>query len=620
MVSDKGDSSSSQERESEKRWYPVTEFQFQYLRSHPDQPALDDLFTVEVTLVRTKKEFDVPSDGQEGTTYVISELTGADGKETSDGKESISISNRALNRINQNIVSHFNQQGFIGVYARPHPEDVNNLGEDLRPDDRKTLRILVHTSEIAEIRTVSRGDRFDGSEEKNLPEHEWIAEQSPLDAGSGDAPGDLLKKPLLDRYVYYLSRHQGRNVDVAVGDAGQGRAKLDYVVAESKPWTTFAQVSNTGTENTDEIQERLGFIHRQVTGYDDVFRLDYTTANFGQDMNNVQVSYERPVVRGSRTRVKANTLYNEFTASDVGVIGGTFEGDTWGAGLQLIRNIYQHKRWFLDLKGGVRWRNISNDNQITGISTEDHFVKPHLGLELERSSRTANTSGNLSVSHNLADLAGTTEEEIEPLGRARAENRYTVLNGRFSHSFFLEPVLYGADWKDPSTPETSTQAHELRVSARGQYGFSDRLIPQESFIAGGMFSVRGYPESATSGDAGVISSMEYRLHLPRLLPVETEPPRVFGSPFRFAPENVFGTPDWDFVLSGFFDYGRTVLNDRTPGQEFNETLLSYGVGAELVMLRYLRFQSYYGVAASDLNNGEADSGDDEFHFLIQLSY
>jgi hemolysin activation/secretion protein len=135
-----------------------------------------------------------------------------------------------------------------------------------------------------------------------------------------------------------------------------------------------------------------------------------------------------------------------------------------------------------------------------------------------------------------------------------------------------------------------------------------------------MFSVRGYPESAASGDAGAMGSLEYRLHLPRLLPVESEPPKVFGSPFRFSPENVFGTPDWDFVLSAFLDAGRTVLNDKTPGVEFDETLLSYGVGAELVMLSNLRFQSYYGIAASDLDNGVAESGDDEFHFLFQVSY
>ena len=602
--------------------YRVSDFEFQYLRKHPDQPALDALGSVEVTLDQTNKGFGAPGETPGSPqTFSLSELKERGRQEGYQGTEKgILITSGALNQINQAIVEYFNEQGLIGVYARPHPQDINKLGEDLRPENRTLLRILIHTSEIADVRTVARGERFDGENNENLPAHDWIREQSPLVTGSQDQRGDLLKKPILDRYVHYLSRYRGRNVDVAVGDAGKGRAQLDYVVVEPKPWRAFAQVTNTGTENTDEIQERVGFIHRQLLGYDDTFRFDYTTADFGDDMNSLQVSYDRPVKRGSRTRLKVSGVFNEFTASDVGIAGGTFEGDTFGASTGFQRNIYQHKRWFLDLTGGVTWRRISTENNVTGVSTSDHFVKPNLGLKLERFSRAANTTGSLTLSHNMADLAGTTEADIAPLGRARAEDRFTVLNGRFSHSFFLEPLIYGESWTDPSTPGTSTRAHEIRVSGRGQYGFSDRLIPQESFIAGGMFSVRGYPESAASGDAGAMGSLEYRLHLPRLLPVESEPPKVFGSPFRFSPENVFGTPDWDFVLSAFLDAGRTVLNDKTPGVEFDETLLSYGVGAELVMLSNLRFQSYYGIAASDLDNGVAESGDDEFHFLFQVSY
>jgi len=596
--------------------YEVRTFQFEYLRDHPDQPSTDALWDVRVRLRKTDQGFDAPStDGETGDVRTLRELVRKPGT-----SEVITLTRDALNRINKAIVRHFNDRGFIGVYARPHPEDINNLGKDLRPDDQSDLRILLHTSEIAEVRTQSRGERFEGQNQTNRSEHEWIRTNSPLDAGTEQTPGDLLNKPVMDRYVYQLSRHSGRRVDVAVGDAGQGRAQLDYVVAENKPWSAFVQASDTGTENTDEVQERAGFIHHQLTGHDDTLRLDYTTADFGDDMNTIQLSYERPFEQGGRTRFRISGLFNEFTASDVGVLGGTFEGDTWGADLGLQHNVFQDRRWFLDVTGGIKWRQISSDNSLTGVSTEDDFIKPNLGLRLERFSRIANTTGSLTVSHNLADLANTTEEDIEPLGRARTEARYTVVSGRASHSFFLEPLIYGSSWTDPSTPDTSTRAHELRLTARGQYAFDTRLIPQESFIAGGMFTVRGYPESAASGDSGLIGSLEYRLHLPRLLPVDAEPPRFFGSPFRFSPENVFGTPDWDLVLSGFLDAGRTVQHDQAAGAEFNETLFSYGVGMELLMLRNVRVQSYYGVVGSSLDSGVSETGDDEVHVLVQLSY
>ena len=42
-----------------------------------------------------------------------------------------------------------------------------------------------------------------------------------------------------------------------------GGVVLDYLVSEAKPWTVYAQASNTGTKETESWRERFGFIHNQ---------------------------------------------------------------------------------------------------------------------------------------------------------------------------------------------------------------------------------------------------------------------------------------------------------------------------------------------------------------------
>ena len=56
--------------------------------------------------------------------------------------------------------------------------------------------------------------------------------------------------------------------------------ELQYLINESRPWRVFGQVSNTGTEQTDEWREHFGFVHHQFTGNDDVLSIDYMTAGF----------------------------------------------------------------------------------------------------------------------------------------------------------------------------------------------------------------------------------------------------------------------------------------------------------------------------------------------------
>ena len=96
-----------------------------------------------------------------------------------------------------------------------------------------------------------------------------------------------------------------------------GTTRLAYHVAEQKPWLVYAQVGNYGTEGTTEWRERFGFSHNQLTGNDDVLRLDYVTGNF-DEVHAGFGSYEVPIWRLDRLRLRGYGSYSEYDASEVG--------------------------------------------------------------------------------------------------------------------------------------------------------------------------------------------------------------------------------------------------------------------------------------------------------------
>jgi hypothetical protein len=164
-------------------------------------------------------------------------------------------------------------------------------------------------------------------------------------------------------------------------------------------------------------------------------------------------------------------------------------------------------------------------------------------------------------------------------------------------SHFLEPLLYPKAWRDPSTPRTSTLSHELSLGLRGQYAFDYRLIPQVSQIVGGQYSVRGFEQAVAVGDSVFIGSLEYRFHIPRMLPIRRKPLDlpVIGD-FRVTPQQPYGRPDWDLVFRAFIDVGKSVRNDRLAGNstELNQDLVGVGVGLEFIFKGRLRARVDWG--------------------------
>lgn len=625
--------------------FRVGSLELRYATPHPDQPPLDGLVPIEVELRATEQGFAAPRDDEPSQKVVV----GGDG-------EPVELEASGLARVLAAVVGRLNAMGLYGVDVRPAADDIDPETErDLRPAGRTALAIDVHTGRIAKIRTIAVGDRIKSDWKIDNTLHEKIRLDSPLQPAGEDLPGttDLLDRRRLEDYLHRLNRYGGRMVEasLAPGEA-PGDVVLDYRVLEAKPWFVYGQATNTGTNRTNPWQSRLGFTHNQLSNRDDTLSIEWLNAG-GADVNGLSARYDAPFFgprrpewmdrrKGDpgwlawfpreklpwwgvdRLRWGLDFAWNHSSAGRDSTFNGLdndpVRSSQLDGGARLAYEIFQHRDFFVDLTGGIGVSDLRIENGISGNIGEAILVQPRAGLHAERINQLATLTFDTSVQGQANEIRSG---DLDSLGRAHTDDRYALIDFNLGYSAFLEPLLRPSAWRDPSNELAATLAHELSIGIRGQYAFDYRLIPQASQTLGGLYSVRGYDQSVAVGDTVIVSSFEYRFHLPRALPVSRRPLRLPGiGDFRVTPQQVYGRPDWDLMLRAFVDAGRAIRNDSPVG-EFDQTLAGAGFGAELVFRSNVRLRADYAFALKDTNgqiNNPTKVGDSALHVLVSLLY
>lgn len=593
--------------------YQLTRITLSYAEPHIDQPPLSELQHVDVGVAIAPGGLIPPRTGRMNKW-------GPFGYFEQGGNWTFYAA--GIQSLCEQIVKALNKRGLVGVYVAPDARDIDpRSGRDLRPSGRGTLRLVIYTGRVKAPRTFA-SNPVETPGLRSEPDQEWIAEQSPLKpaAPQTDRDADLIVRARIDDYTARLNRHPARRVDVALTPSAEpGAVYVDYLVLEDRPWQLYSQFSDTGTDQTDEWRQRFGFRHTQLTGRDDILQLDYVTSGF-DEVNAALGSYESPLPFGRNLRGRVHGSWSEHTADQLGFQNLTFEGSQWELGGEVIANVYQKGPLFGDVVGGARWKSVEVED--LGFKGETELFLPRLGVRLERYTPTASLSALLDVERNLSGVAGTGDarDDLFKLGRAELDEDWWMLHWNVDLSFYLEPILWPRHWPNPRVPSTATLAHEVFLGVSGQWSFDNRVIPQEQHVLGGLHSVRGYPQALVASDSAFVTRAEYRLHLPRLLRIRSEPLRLpLGGEFRIAPQRVLGRPDWDLIVRAFLDYARAWQSDPLAGEE-SETLLGAGVGIELVLKSYLSLRLDYGRAYEDTTTGDVDAGDTETHFAATIRY
>ncbi|GAB4386928.1 MAG: hypothetical protein Kow0022_17390 [Phycisphaerales bacterium] len=591
--------------------FEVRRIRLEYVRPElPGLPTIEELNDIPFQLIQTPEGLIGPRPGLPSMELTLGRL--------SDG-QARQIYPSAVRAIGAAIVEEFRRRNIVGVKIEPIRGGQTEEGD-------LTLQILVVI--VGDIKTIASGDRIAPEQRVNSPKHARILRNSPIKPfveGQEGPRSDVIRRDVLDEYAIMLSRHPGRRVDVAVAQAGgddpadQDKAELQYLIQESKQWTVYAQLSNTGTRNTDEWRERFGFIHNQLTNNDDSLSLEYVTAGF-ESSHAIIGSYESRLGGYDRLRWRVSGTYNEYDASDVGVFAQQFTGEGWTLGGDLIWNFYQNGNLFLDLVGGVRYEHIEVANVSAATSGEDDLFVPHVGIQAEKVGETSSFFGSLNLEWTVSSISGATASSLEQLGRLGPDKDWYVLQWDLQTNLFLEPLFNYDAWSDPTTPESSTLAHELLLAFRGQYAFDHRLIPNAEQVVGGLYTVRGYDESSSAGDTTWVGTIEYRFHLPRALAIEPDPQRrLFGRDFKVRPQQVYGRPDWDLVFKGFIDVGQTYNSDRRSFEK-DETLVGAGVGVEFSLFNNLSFRTDWGVVLDEVGDGVQEVGDNRLHVVLTILF
>lgn len=545
----------------------------------------------------------------------------------------------AIARILDQISEALIERGYYGVAVTVDPDQIDiETGEDFRNKDDQSLNLKVWLGEVVERRTIAKGTRIKGDDLINNSKHRKILKNSPFNKHFESQASDsiLINKDILDVYVGRLNRLRNRTVYMALSRADKvNEYVLDYLVIEPKPWVGYVQVSNTGTEATGEWRERIGGVYYQVTNNDDILSIDYFTAEF-DSANAAIAAYEIPLVMPDYLKFKAYGSYSDFTAENLIIeTGPDAEGTTISYGAEFAYTPFYYMEHFFTAVLGFRYEDISVEGVFANEGIAE-FLSPYLRLEITKNKLEHTSIFSCRYEKNIKD---NNQNEFQNLGRQFLADDFSLFSFRFYQSFFVEPLLPGYDEAKPGKWLSNSLVHELAFSLRGQYleQKDARLAPQKQFYAGGFFSVRGYNESAARGDEGIIGSIEYRLHLARLLkPLslldEEVPERQSGTTrtqerFNYRAPSLYGFPDWDLLVRGFIDWAKLSINSPL-NTEIEQDLLSYGLGFEFQYQSRFNVRLDYGIIDNALESSSAtnpieedgDVGDSRFHLLATYTF
>jgi len=283
-------------------------------------------------------------------------------------------------------------------------------------------------------------------------------------------------------------------------------------------------------------------------------------------------------------------LYGVISRSDVAALGDVnVIGEGQIAGLRYIVPLRARPGYFHNLTLGADYKDfketvsLSSTDGSTEITTDTPISYLPLSLGYEATVQGARRTTQLAAMLNFS-VRGLADDTVE------------CVPGVFLNEFACKRYLGKADYMALRLDAKHTQSFESGWSLFGRVSgqiASGPLISNEQFIAGGVDSVRGYTESAASGDVGFIAGLELR--------APSQAKRVSEGLTELTPY-------------AFAEGASLRIREPLDGQTSRFDLLSAGLG--------LRFKGWGGVSGGlDLAYpfeavGQVEAGDGRVHFRL----
>jgi len=582
--------------------YAVSQFFIVYETPHPEEVPIDRLLNLPIELSIGPDGYIAPLESEK-ITIALGEFSGELDPDDVPGQGFFKgftgrskpsyccFHTSGLQAICASLVHYLTQEGLSGVSVRIASDEITPDGLDCRGGSHHQLTLKIRLAVVGEVGALRIDENT--AREKLPGDHQlsYIVANSPLQPSSNRKGNpDLFSKDQLDDYLSFLNRHPNRKVDARIYSLHQeNQVGIDFLVSENRPWRFFFDVNNNGNHVTGLWQETIGFLNTQLTGVDDVFRFDWTTDSFHSYYTFIG-SYDRPFLSCRKARWKIFGMFNRFAASDLGFQDKIFVGTQGVADLSFRENAAQKGSFFFDLTEGLRYYNIHVTNRLDDLIGKGHtqFAAPTLAIHFDQAEPAWRFSMKFEGQTSPNGFLASNRKEIDLLGRLDTSKGWTILNGNFLAGFYVN---------------ADRPVNEFIFFMQGQYAFNYRLIPQLKFVVGGFNTVRGYTEAINSGDSAFVGRAEYLFHLaPLFSPDPSAKTQLFGRPFRPFPEYTGGRADWDAILRTFVDAARSVDNNRIEGLEEDSTLISTGLGAEVVLWQNLMIRMDWGITLQKAEN------------------
>lgn len=398
------------------------------------------------------------------------------------------------------------------------------------------------------------------------------------------AEGSVPYFPDVQKQLAAINRGGDRRVTPVLRPARTpGKVEVDLKVADQFPLHGSVELNDRYSANTTRTRLNANLRYDNLWQREHSLSLGIQTAP--QDTNESTVfsaTYVWPLDNGNYL-----AAYGVVSESDVAAVGDlSVIGNGEIAGLRYIVPLRSRSGYFHTLTLGVDYKNFDETVTLQGAdssSTPISYLPFSIGYEGTVQGERSLTQLNATLNFSLRGLADETVE---------------CLPGVFLNEFACKRYLGQANYVFLRLDAKHTRQFAMGWSLFSRLGgqvASGPLISNEQFSVGGMDTVRGYTESAASGDDGLTAGLELRA--PSLAKRVSE---------RLD----------DLTLYAFAEGASLRIRQPLPGQTDRFDLLAAGIG--------LRFKGWSGVSGGlDLaypfeDAGQVEAGDGRVH--VRLGY
>ena len=326
-----------------------------------------------------------------------------------------------------------------------------------------------------------------------------------------------------------------------------GTMDVDLKVEDASPWRASLGLNNDYSADTKKLRASASL------GHDNLWQLGHSASIsfFGapQDLEQTQVfsgSYTAPIP-GTNWSLEAAGYKSD---SNVATLGGTnVLGKGYAIGLKAAYTAPPGGDWYHTFSVGVDLK--SNEEALRMGTSTDEVPLKYAPITLAYNGFVQGERNQLGLGLSL--VVGTSsflgygsDAAAFNYKRYKAQPSFMSLKADVNGSY-----SFGNDW-------------QLGYRLAGQMTDSP-LISSEQIAAGGMHSVRGYLSAETTGDYGLVGSLELRSRPLSLLDPWVQSWRVYG----------------------FIDAAHLRLHSPLVEQQDRFSLSSAGVGTSFRMGQYL---------------------------------